>query len=154
MKRFWRVSAILVSRPRSCNELGPPVVEQNARHANGHARLAASPLPRACIALTKSEEKERLLAVYYYDIFGFIQFTVFLPHAVCSLQSAVCGLRSAICGLRSAVCGLRSAVCGLRSAVCSLQMSYTVGLFVDVVFCQEPVSVLKTSSYHPQTLFL
>ena len=24
--------------------------------------LAASPLPRACIALTKSEEKERLLA--------------------------------------------------------------------------------------------
>ena len=49
-------------------------VEQNARHANGHARdwwrcrlrftrVAASPLPRACIALTKSEEKERLLAV-------------------------------------------------------------------------------------------
>ena len=28
------------------------------------ARLAASPLPRACIALTKSEEKKRLLAVY------------------------------------------------------------------------------------------
>jgi len=28
------------------------------------ARLAASPLPRTCIALTKSEEKERLLAVY------------------------------------------------------------------------------------------
>ena len=28
------------------------------------ARLAASPLPPACIALTKSEEKERLLAVY------------------------------------------------------------------------------------------
>ena len=27
------------------------------------ARLAASPLPRASIALTKSEEKERLLAV-------------------------------------------------------------------------------------------
>ena len=24
----------------------------------------ASPLPRACIALTKTEEKERLLAVY------------------------------------------------------------------------------------------
>ena len=31
------------------------------------ARLAASPLPRACIALTKSEEKERLLAVYVYN---------------------------------------------------------------------------------------
>ena len=30
---------------------------------DGFARLAASPLPRACIALTKSEEKERLLAV-------------------------------------------------------------------------------------------
>ena len=29
------------------------------------ARLAASPLPRACNALTKSEEKERLLAVYH-----------------------------------------------------------------------------------------
>ena len=72
----------------------------------------------------------------------------------CLMQSAVCSLQSAVCGLRSAVCGLRSAVCGLRSAVCSLQMSYTVGLFVDVVFCQEPVSVLKTSSYHPQTLFL
>ena len=28
------------------------------------ARLVASPLPRACIALTKSEEKDRLLAVY------------------------------------------------------------------------------------------
>ena len=28
------------------------------------AGLAASPLPRACIALTKTEEKERLLAVY------------------------------------------------------------------------------------------
>ena len=28
------------------------------------ARLAASPLPCTCIALTKSEEKERLLAVY------------------------------------------------------------------------------------------
>ena len=28
-------------------------------------RLAASPLPRAWIALTKSEEKERLLAVYF-----------------------------------------------------------------------------------------
>ena len=28
------------------------------------ARLAASPLPRECIALTKTEEKERLLAVY------------------------------------------------------------------------------------------
>ena len=27
------------------------------------ARLAALPLPRACIALTKFEEKERLLAV-------------------------------------------------------------------------------------------
>ena len=27
-------------------------------------RLAASPLPRSCIALTKSEEKERLVAVY------------------------------------------------------------------------------------------
>ena len=31
------------------------------------ARLAASPLPRACIALTKSEEKEGLLAVYVYN---------------------------------------------------------------------------------------
>ena len=29
------------------------------------ARLAASPLPRACIALTTSEEKERLLALYF-----------------------------------------------------------------------------------------
>ena len=28
------------------------------------ARLAASLLPRACTALTKSEEKESLLAVY------------------------------------------------------------------------------------------
>ena len=27
-------------------------------------RLASSPLPRSCIALTKSEEKERLVAVY------------------------------------------------------------------------------------------
>ena len=37
-----------------------------ARNGRGtrFARLAASPLPRACIALTKSEEKERLLAVY------------------------------------------------------------------------------------------
>ena len=34
------------------------------------ARLAASPLPRACIAPTKSEEKERLLAVYLADTFG------------------------------------------------------------------------------------
>ena len=32
--------------------------------ASSFARLAASSLPRACIALTKSEEKERLLAVY------------------------------------------------------------------------------------------
>ena len=32
--------------------------------ARRFARLAASPLPRAYIALTKSEEKERLLAVY------------------------------------------------------------------------------------------
>ena len=40
----------------------------------------------------------------YYDIFGFIQFTVLLPHAVCSLQSAVCGLQSAVCSLQSAVC--------------------------------------------------
>ena len=32
------------------------------------ARRAASPLPRACIAPTKSEEKERLLAVYYYTV--------------------------------------------------------------------------------------
>ena len=32
------------------------------------ARLAASPLPRACIALTKSEEKERLLAVYNNNV--------------------------------------------------------------------------------------
>ena len=56
-------------------------VGQNARHANGHARdwwretgetrLAALPLPRACIALTKSEEKEGLLAVYrLYDGLG------------------------------------------------------------------------------------
>ena len=30
----------------------------------------------------------------YYDIFGFIQFTALLPHAVCSLQSAVCSLQS------------------------------------------------------------
>ena len=29
----------------------------------------------------------------YYDIFGFIQFTVLLPHAVCSLHSAVCSLQ-------------------------------------------------------------
>ena len=33
------------------------------RAVSRFARLAASPLPRACIALTKSEEKERLLAV-------------------------------------------------------------------------------------------
>ena len=49
-------------------------VEQNVRHANGHARdcwhetgealiSRVSRLPLACIALTKSEEKERLLAV-------------------------------------------------------------------------------------------
>ena len=31
------------------------------------ALLAVSPLPRACIALTKSEEKERLLAIYSVD---------------------------------------------------------------------------------------
>ena len=66
----------------------------------------------------REKKKKKLLlgnvdddATYIYDIFGFIQFTVFLPHAVCSLQSAVCGLRSAVCGLRSAVCGLQSAVC-------------------------------------------
>ena len=34
----------------------------------GFARLAASLLPRACIALTKSEEKERLLAVYFESV--------------------------------------------------------------------------------------
>ena len=34
--------------------------------ARRFARLAASPLPRAYIALTKSEEKERLLAVYQW----------------------------------------------------------------------------------------
>ena len=28
-----------------------------------------------------------------HDTFGFIQFTVLLPHAVCSLQSAVCSLQ-------------------------------------------------------------
>ena len=33
-------------------------------HRPRFARLAASPLPRACTALTESEEKERLLAVY------------------------------------------------------------------------------------------
>ena len=53
-----------------------------------------------------------------YDIFGFIEFTVLLPHAVCSL-------RSAVCGLQSAVRGLQSAACSLQSAVYSLQMSYT-----------------------------
>ena len=37
------------------------------------ARLAASPLPRACIALTKSEEKERLLAVYSRVSYGWVQ---------------------------------------------------------------------------------
>ena len=50
-------------------------VEQNARHANGHAcdcrprfaRLAASPLARACTPVTKPEEKEGLLAVYEVD---------------------------------------------------------------------------------------
>ena len=37
----------------------------------GDARLAALPLPRAWIALTKSEEKEGLLAVYrFYDGMG------------------------------------------------------------------------------------
>ena len=39
-------------------------VTDGARRERRFARLAASPLPRACIALTKSEEKERLLAVY------------------------------------------------------------------------------------------
>ena len=34
--------------------------------ARRFARLEASPLPRACIALTKSEEKERLLAAYQW----------------------------------------------------------------------------------------
>ena len=42
-----------------------------ARDGRGYrprfARLAASPLPRACIALTNSEEKERLLAVYDWE---------------------------------------------------------------------------------------
>ena len=46
-----------------------------------------------------------------YDIFGFIEFTVLLPHAVCSLRSAVCSLQSAVCSLQSAVCSLQSAVC-------------------------------------------
>ena len=41
--------------------------------ARRFARLAASPLPRACIALTKSEEKERLLAVYSAEVnIGFV----------------------------------------------------------------------------------
>ena len=39
-----------------------------------------------------------------YDIFGFIEFTVLLPHAVCSLRSVVCSLQSAVCGLQSVVC--------------------------------------------------
>ena len=39
-------------------------VTDDARGGERFARLAASPLPRACIALTKSEEKERLLPVY------------------------------------------------------------------------------------------
>ena len=41
------------------------------------ARLAASPLPRACIALTKSEEKERLLAVYVPKTLQWIKTTQF-----------------------------------------------------------------------------
>ena len=36
----------------------------------------------------------------YYDIFGFIQFTVLLPHAVCSLRSAVCSLQMSYTGLK------------------------------------------------------
>ena len=35
------------------------------RHRPRFARIAASPLPRACTALTKCEVKERLLAVYW-----------------------------------------------------------------------------------------
>ena len=42
------------------------------------ARLAASPLPRACIALTKSEEKERLLAVYVNNSATFFLIILFL----------------------------------------------------------------------------
>ena len=42
------------------------------------ARLAASPLARACTPLTKSEEKERLLAVY--TILGSLSKGVFERH--------------------------------------------------------------------------
>ena len=49
------------------------------------ARLAASPLPRACIALTKSEGKERLRAVYLSSVYMTIYETslVFLPQLGC-----------------------------------------------------------------------
>ena len=41
------------------------VEQKGPRHANDHARgLRRSTLARACTPLTKSEEKERLLAVY------------------------------------------------------------------------------------------
>ena len=39
------------------------VTDGARRERHEKKRLAASPLPRACIAPTKSEEKERLLAV-------------------------------------------------------------------------------------------
>ena len=41
------------------------------------ATRVTSPLPRACIALTKSEEKERLLAVYFCVGFLFIYFFMY-----------------------------------------------------------------------------
>ena len=46
--------------PRPCIALTKSDEQERPRFA----RLAASLLPRACIALTKYDEKERLLAVY------------------------------------------------------------------------------------------
>ena len=62
----------------------------------------------------------------YYDIFGFIQLTVLLPHAVCGLQSAACSRQSAVYSLKSAVCSLQAAVCSLQSAVCGLQSANVI----------------------------
>ena len=69
LSRLRAVSLFSIVRRAKCETRKWPRAWLMARDGRGcrprFARLTASLLPRACTALTKSEEKERLLAAYF-----------------------------------------------------------------------------------------
>ena len=87
------------------------------------------------------------------------QFTVLLPHAVCSLQPAVCGLWSAVCSLHEVefspvydICRLQTADRRLQTADCRLEYIFWGKILAVLFICGKVFLQIAEKKPKLQTL--